>query len=327
MNKNIEQIEKVVNKIKNSRTIAIFIHNSPDGDCIGTAAALEEACKQLGKNVELILHDKVNEKYAPIIGNNRVNKIILPKEGKIYDLAILLDCSDFNRTYSDIKKISKFLIVIDHHPIKYRISCDIYLYRPVSATAIIVYDIIKRLIKINSKIATGLYFAIVSDTNYFSNDNVDSLTHKISSNLIYYGANLQIIREIINSRTLEFYNLLSLVIPNIQYNEQYKIVSLIITREQIRQVNAHDSDASLIIDYIKNIKDCEVALLFIEGVKNVRIRARSKNIKINKVLEYFGGGGHDKAAGCAIYYQNIKKVYDDVINYTINYIKNLNMYN
>jgi nanoRNase/pAp phosphatase (c-di-AMP/oligoRNAs hydrolase) len=41
-------IQKITHKIqsKNIRSIAIVMHNKPDGDCLGSAVALEEALKK-----------------------------------------------------------------------------------------------------------------------------------------------------------------------------------------------------------------------------------------------------------------------------------------
>lgn len=312
--------KKVIQQIRRARTIAIFMHNAPDGDCIGSAFAMEEACKNIGKNVDVIIHNKISSKYEPLIGEKRTNRIIKPKEGKKYDLAILLDCADPNRTFFNIEKLCKQLIVIDHHPNKTSYG-NIYLYENSCSTGAMIYRIIKQFTDVTPSIASYLYLAIASDTHFFRNHNTTQNSHQISSELIKKGANVRLITEILESKTREFFNLLSVVIPHMKVDRKKKITTLSITRDQIKSCKAFDSDAAMIIDYIKDINTTDVTLLFIEGITNIRIRARGKNTKVNEMLEHFGGGGHEKAAGCAIDSVDLKFIENEVTEYAKSYLE------
>lgn len=314
---NIEN--EVIKKIKSARTIAIFMHDSPDGDCMGSAVALEEACKMLNKNVELIIQDRIPKRFSPIMGEKRVEKIIMPKEGKMYDLAILVDCADPKRTVSNLKKISKKLIVIDHHPMDKPYG-DLYLYSPVAATGMIIFDIVKKLVTPNETIATAIYFSIVSDTGGFKNDNMTSSVHTMCSELMEIGANIKSIKNIFETKSLSFVKLLGCVLKNIHLDSKYKITSLVVTRDQIRESGASDNEVAMLIDYIRDIDNSDISYLFIEGYNNIRVRARSKFASVKNILSHFGGGGHELAAGCAIDSLNIDYVRDQVISYTKKYI-------
>ena len=92
---------------KNIKTIAIAMHNSPDGDSIGSAIAFEKALSKIGKKVDVLIHNKISDHYAPIVGNHRVNKIFTPSHGKVYDLLFIVDCADPDRTVDNVKKIAK----------------------------------------------------------------------------------------------------------------------------------------------------------------------------------------------------------------------------
>ncbi|MNR17045.1 hypothetical protein D3C85_1336850 [compost metagenome] len=60
--------------------------------------------------------------------------------------------------------------------------------------------------------------------------------------------------------------------------------------------------------------------MFIEGISNTRISGRSKITPVNKILEQFGGGGHPKAAGCAVEDSYIHDVVYKVLSATKEYI-------
>lgn len=312
---------EIIKKIKSARTIAIFMHDSPDGDCMGSAVALEETCKMLNKNVELIVQDRIPKRFSPIMGEKRVEKIIMPKEGKMYDLAILVDCADPKRTVPNLKKISKTLIVIDHHPIDKPYG-DLYLYSPVAATGMIIFDIIKSLVTPTTTIATAIYFSIVSDTGGFKNDNMDSNVHRVCSELMDMDADIKSIKRIFETKSLSFVKLLGCVLKNVQLDKKYKITTLMVTRDQIKESGASDNEVAMLIDYIRDIDSSDISFLFIEGYSNIRVRARSNFSSVKNILSHFGGGGHEKAAGCAIDSINIEYVKDQIVSYTKKYIDN-----
>ena len=310
-----KQIIKVIRN-KNVKNIAIVVHNSPDGDCIGSAVALEEALKTLNKKVDIILHNKVDKKFAPIIGNNKVDKYMFPYEGKIYDLAFVLDVADYNRTYFEIQNISKMIVIIDHHLNNDIPHVDYYLNENDASTGITVYKIIKFLTPITESIATAIYLTIRSDTNNFKNSNTTSKTHMFAAELLDYGANLQIINEIYDNKTLSYLKLLNNTLGNVKIDYKNKIAYLIISKNDIVISNSNMKEASMVMELIKNIENIDVTYLFIENNNQVIIKSRSKQTDVSHVMKQFGGGGHKFSAGCIIISDDIYRVKDKVIEYT-----------
>jgi nanoRNase/pAp phosphatase (c-di-AMP/oligoRNAs hydrolase) len=173
---------------KDVRSVAVAMHNSYDGDSLGSAVALEKILIKMGKKVDIIIQNKISSKYSKIIGSNRVNRIMVPYHGRKYDLLILVDCANPDRTVNNIFELSDFMIVIDHH-----FGCqpigDIYLYEDVPACGMIIYNIIKMMEKENhdknildSDIINALYLSIRSDTNCFKNKNTDDNINDLTQN-------------------------------------------------------------------------------------------------------------------------------------------------
>lgn len=324
-NMSLDIRNKIIGEIlnKKNRKILIAMHNSPDGDAIGSAVALEKALLKLNKKVDIILQNKVSENYSNIIGKNRVNKIIIPPEDKSYDLLILLDCSDPKRTVEGIEYFAKKIITIDHH-----YGCepfgDIYLYEYAASTGMIIYKIIKRLTPFNDEIATALYLTIQSDTGSFKNSNTDSKAHECASELLFEGANIQTINEIYDNRSLSLLRLMGYTFTNILFDKDYKIVYLVVKSDQIKMANSTYEEASILIDYIRGVNNANITFLFLESKDYTRIKARSKNIDVSEIMNNFGGGGHKNAAGGQIYSNDAYSAAESVINYTRNYIDSIN---
>jgi phosphoesterase RecJ-like protein len=60
-----------------------------------------------------------------------------------------------------------------------------------------------------------------------------------------------------------------------------------------------------VMNFGRAIKDAEVIVMFKEnlGIKNeVRVNFRSQgNVDVNKIANFFGGGGHKNASGCTMH--------------------------
>jgi phosphoesterase RecJ-like protein len=322
----LDLIQKIIKKIKNTnvKSVAIVMHNKPDGDCIGSAVALEESLKILGKKtVDLIIHEKINERFSPIIGENRVNRIINAPQGRKYDILFMVDFSNPYRTSVDVKRLAKYIVVLDHHVGSKKFG-DIYLNESVSATGVIVYNIVKNMTPLTPKIANALYLSIRSDTSSFKNPNTDSFSHYVASKLLTLGANIDTINNIYESRSREFVNLMGLSLSEVQYDDKYNVAYLVVLRDTIRLSKVLEEEVSFLIDQIRGIKGIDIVYLFVEGIDNVRISARSKYTPVNEIMSYFGGGGHIKASGCAVDGEDIFDVVKKVMSKTKDFINSLN---
>jgi phosphoesterase RecJ-like protein len=318
-----ELIFQIISKLKDRkcRNVAIAMHNGPDGDSIGSAVALEKTLLKLGKNVDIILQNKISTCYSKIIGENRVNKIFIPPLGKVYDVVVLLDCSDINRTVDNIRKMAKFMIAIDHHYGSKPIG-NIYYYEKAASTGIILHKIIKRMIPIDQEIANALYLTIRSDTCSFKNSNTDIKAHETAGELLLRGADIHLMNEIYENKSLSLIRLLGNTLGDVYYDSQYKITYLIVRMEQIKKSNSNYEEASMLIDYIRGVNGAEITLLFIEGYDSVKIKARSKYTNVSEILSYFSGGGHPTAAGATVYGDDIYRVVESTLYQTKEYINN-----
>lgn len=310
MEKEEQILEKLLNK--NTRSIAICMHNNPDGDSIGSARALEIFLQSKNKEVEIIFQTKAHVDFAPIIGEDRVGQVIIPS--KRFDVLVLLDCSDLARTIN-VYDFSNYIIVIDHHKSSKPFG-DIYYYEPVSATGMLIYKIIKHHIKIDAEIATSLYLSIRSDTNSFKNCNTDYPTMLLAARLIKNGADIQIINNMYDYKTLTFTKLMGDVLENIQYNQYNKIAYLVVNEKQIKKAKSNFNEASSLVDILIAMKGIKVAYLFLVNDEKIIIKARSQDINVSEILSQFGGGGHITAAGAFVESIDTYSVIEHVLKIT-----------
>ena len=107
----MDEQQEIIQSIIGVNNIAIVMHDNPDSDAIGSAIALENALKQMNKQVTIITQNKIKKKYLDVFGKNRVNKINIPND--FFDILFVLDCSEECRINLDIRGYSNKIIVID----------------------------------------------------------------------------------------------------------------------------------------------------------------------------------------------------------------------
>lgn len=259
--------QKIKNKIINIladkyiKNIAITFHIHPDGDAIGSAVAFALVLQQLNKNVDIII-STYSTIYMPLLKNVSIIK----KPKRLYDICLLLDCSDEQRVSIDINNIAKLLIVIDHHIFHHSIG-DLYWIDNYASTTIMIYEILKNMkdIHINDEIATALYLGIFSDTCSFTNTNVDSQVLYQAAELISYGVDLKLINQICTVKTLPMLKLMGQLFNQIIYDSNYKIVYMVLLREDLKKYKLNYDITDHLMNELKNIQEANIAYLFIES--------------------------------------------------------------
>ena len=111
MNSEIE-LDKIIEIINNNNKFAIFTHESPDGDAIGSSLALYMGLTSIKKEVDVIV-----DEYAACFNFLHDKDKIKKKAIGEYDVCIALDCANKERLY-DINNTfdkAKHTISIDHH--------------------------------------------------------------------------------------------------------------------------------------------------------------------------------------------------------------------
>lgn len=299
---------KIIKLILDSNQIVLTSHENPDGDCIGSMLALYIALKKKGKHVRMILKDNVpaNLTFLPCIKNIE----ILKEVKETFDLLVLIDTGELERTgIIDIDKSYKKLINIDHHATSTGLG-DLYYINPsAAASGEIIYQLIKLMgIDTDKEIGTCLYTALFTDTGGFRFSNTTSITHQIAGDLINMGIDfVSIASKVYDEMSLNKFRLLKDVMDTLELYDNNKIAFLTVTKDMFNKNGAKREDTENIINYAKNINSVEIAAIFIEENDKIKISLRSKNVMdVSKIAKYFGGGGHEKAAG----YSTNKKIED-----------------
>lgn len=315
-------VEAIERELRAAKKIAITGHIRPDGDCIGSCTALYQYLI-LNKNelslsqIDVYLEPHGKE-FNILTGTDIIRHPLDYNE--TYDVCILLDSSSLDRIGDSIKyfKSAKRTICIDHHITNDNFADINHVEANASSTCEVLYNLLNKKL-ITQEIAKSLYVGIVHDTGIFRHSSTSGKTMEIAADLISKGIDFtQLIEETFIQRTYTQLQILGRCLMDSRLFLAGKIVFSCISLKTLESYNASFTDLDSIIDQLRTVKGCEVAIFIYElDTNEYKISLRSNGIvDVSKIAHIFGGGGHVKAAGCTI-----NGSVDDVVNSLTPYIE------
>lgn len=315
------QIHKLIShKIATAEKILLLTHENPDGDAIGSAMALFNYLRQIGKYVDASCPSDIPDLFKFLPLSDKFKKDFLLGD---YDLVIILDCGDLKRTgfahrLKELNNQKKRIINIDHHSKNdlHNLAQVNYIDYQASSTAELVYKLLQDSdCLINKEIATCLLCGIYTDTGSFKHSNTSEEVLKISAHLLRCGARLNLITSFItNGKSVPALKLWGIALSRIRENKKIGLISSIITQKDIQSCQATNADLAGVVNLINTIPQTRAAILFSEiesGKIKASIRTERNDIDVSHLAAIFGGGGLKKASGFSIDGQIIAKAKGD----------------
>lgn len=302
----MDSLPQIANAINRASNVIICGHVMPDGDCIGSMIATGMALESMGKAVTLISHDPIPEiyRFLPKVEDIHTREW---EFDKCYDTFIILDCSVPQRLGDNFKRIlEKDLVVInlDHHTNAVAFADYNYIDPLAAATGEIVFDLLELFkVPITEDIATCLYVAIITDTGSFQHENTLPGTHRRVASLIEHGIPLARVNNLLfKEKPLLNLRVLEVSLQTLRLSQCGRVAWMSVTRDMLNRLQALDEHTDELIDYVRVIKGVEIAIIFKEiSIGRFKIGFRSKeSVNVNYLAGLFGGGGHNRAAGCVL---------------------------
>ena len=284
---------------KKANKIVLSAHVNPDGDALGSLLGLGMALKKIDKEVIYLIDDELPRQFSYLPSFHEIEKPNAYVAGLKADLFVVLDASDIERVGGAVLAVkADSTLNIDHHLSNIGFTDYRYLSIKSAATCEMIFDIINELnIEIDKDIATNIYTGIVTDCGFFRYANTTAQTMNIAATLIDYGVKPNIIADFLEMQTVDYLTLLPKILSTLEFFAENKIAVISIEPSLYED----DMDGDAFIKYPRYIEGVEVAIL-LKGISDIetRVSLRSKNIDVSKIALFFGGGGHEKAAGLTI---------------------------
>lgn len=300
----------------------VVSHVQPDGDAVSSTLVVGWLLSCLGKKYVMVNEGPIPKRMEILENSGEIIDLSRQQLDETFDHIICVDCADFKRTGKTSLLFSEqaSILNIDHHPTNNGYGTFNLIVEQAAATAEILFDLINFMgIELDLSTATSLYTGLLTDTGGFRYANTSPKVMETASRLLTYGVDGPGLSELfLEQMTFPQLKLLTRVLSGLQMSEDGTISWVTVDDEDLNATGAIHEDLEGIVNYPRNIQGVEVGLLFKVIDQNaVKVSMRSAgNVDVARVAQYFGGGGHVRAAGA-----RLEGTLDDVISRVIEQVK------
>lgn len=299
---------ETVEELKIADNILILMHQFPDGDTIGSGFALCRALQSLGKRVKTACAHEYHDKY------NYITTIIEIDEFEP-EFIVAVDVADIKLlgTLCSVFE-NKIDLCIDHHASNTFFAEKTFLDDKAAATCEMIYHVIVGLCgDVDYEMANALYTGITTDTGCFRFSNTSANTHLVTASLMGKGIDCSEINRIMfDTKSLRRLKLEQAALSSMVFGESEKSALISITKKQREKLGVDDSDLEGITSLPRQVEGVLIGMTVREREENIcKVSVRTHSpLNAAEFCKNFGGGGHDRAAGCEIQgeLKNIQKL-------------------
>lgn len=289
-------------EIQSAKTIGISGHVRPDGDCVGSTMALYLYIRKTRPDVDVRIF---LEKPADIF--NCIKNLDKIEDAKDCDASFdVFFCVDTVKDrLGDAEKLfdnAKLTINIDHHVTNPGCGDYNYIVPDASSASELVYDLLDKSY-LDEEIAKAIYIGIIHDTGVLQYSCTSQKTLEIAGKLISFGFDFsKIIEETFYQKTYLQTQILGRALLESFLVMDKKVSISCVDHKMMDFYDAKPHDLEGIVNQLRNITGVDVAVFLHETAPlEYKVSLRSNGIiDVSKVCEYFGGGGHVRAAGCTV---------------------------
>jgi bifunctional oligoribonuclease and PAP phosphatase NrnA len=281
-------------------------HERPDGDAIGSLAAMQQVLTSLGKDaVAFLTADEfpLPYEYRFIHLDGLVTE---PPADLAERVMVFLDCGNIDRTpAAALEGESRSILNIDHHHDNTRFGTLNHVDPHASCTAEMVWDLMKGLeVEATRPTAEALYVGLVTDTGRFMYENTGPRAHQMAAELIEGEIDVHsIYRRLYEGIPQGKLELLARGLANVERYDGGVLTVTHLTLEDFTTAGADESYSEGLVDHLRSVEGTAVAGLVRDllgdgaAKRKVSLRATDDRVDVSVIARAQGGGGHRRAAG------------------------------
>ena len=291
-------IQEAAGRLRSFDNVLILTHVRPDGDTVGSAAALCAGLRALGKAAYLLPNPELTDTAAPYFRPYAAPADFQPERVVSTDIAAAALFPENAKPYAE-----RVDLAIDHHPSFEGFGRENYVRPSAAATGEIIYDILAELGPITAEMALPLYVAVSTDCGCFAYNNTTAYTHAVAAALLRTGIGFQAVNKtFFRTKTRKRLALEAAMLSGVEYYDRERAAVLSVPLALIDRVQAAETDAedlSALGGQIEGV-DCAVTMRELRpDVWKFSLRTGPR-VNATKVCALLGGGGHAAAAGCTV---------------------------
>ena len=277
----------------------LLSHRKPDGDTLGSCAALCRGLRALGKTAHILENNEVTPLYAPLVEG------LTKPEAEDGDILVAVDVAADNMLPKAFEHLKNCIdLRIDHHGSGREYTPNEHVDGESAACAEIIWELLLDMgVEPDEKMAEAVYVGTATDTGCFRFANTNSHTFDVAGDCAHFGADVfEWNRKIFDTNSLAKLRLHAWVVDHLQFLCDGQIVMCALPASVEQELGVGEDDLNNLSGFLRSIEGvCVAALLRNAGESNTKVSVRSiPGYNAASICELFGGGGHAGAAGCSI---------------------------
>ncbi|MBI5866341.1 MAG: DHH family phosphoesterase [Planctomycetes bacterium] len=290
----------------------LLSHRRPDGDAIGSLAAMALLLRARGQTPQVALFDHIPARYAMLQTAAEWRSWEESRELLVEgcDAVIVLDtCS-----LSQLEPAAEFLanaprtLVIDHHltrdPIGTRDGDMQAIDETAGANALILAEWARAAGRsLDEPTARALFVGLATDTGWFRYSNTDARMLRAAADLLDAGVDAAALyNAIYQQEPAAKLRLIAQLLQSLELRAEGRLAVMCLRPADFARAGADRTMTEDLVNEAGRIAGVECTLLFTEedsGEVRVNLRSREQ-VDVAAIARRFGGGGHARAAGCRL---------------------------
>jgi phosphoesterase RecJ-like protein len=301
-------LSRIRDEVGRRERFAVFSHEEPDGDAIGSQVALTLALRKLGKTVVSFRYDGVPPALEFL---NRDGALTPFRPGKDEaavrdaEAIVVLDSCDYFRlgdVADAVKACGAFKINIDHHRDNSFFGDINYVRFEAGGAAELVFEVVRALgVPAEGAVAEGLYVGISTDTLGFKYIDPSGNTLQVVGELLRGGLDVEALQEkLYYLRPDTWLDDMAALLRRTVYEDGGAIAWFSIPASRVLTYAQRDL-ASETLHLLLSMRRVQAVAMLHEGRAGVEVWLRSKaGVDVGAAAKRLGGGGHRTAAGALL---------------------------
>lgn len=290
--------ETAAGRLRAADNILLLTHIRPDGDTVGSAAALCQGLRDMGKTAYLLANDGLTSTYAPYALPYIAPADFTPAFVAAVDIATTGLLPENARRYEGCIDLT-----IDHHGSQEYFAHETWVDGDTAACGELIYELLADLTPLTPAIALPLYVAVSTDTGCFVYANTTAHTHRVAAALMDCGIDVKDVnRTLFRLKSRTRLAMESRMAADMELYDEGRLVIMTIPlalRQELHATEADIEELSALAGQVEGT-DCGITLRELkEGTIKLSVRT-SPRVDACALCQKLGGGGHKGAAGATV---------------------------
>ena len=276
----------------------ILTHRRPDGDTIGSAAALCRGLRQLGKTAFVLTNEQFTPRFGPFLDGLTCDA--LPAGATVISADI---ASEGLLPFDAVRLQLMPVCAVDHHGSN-SLACPKLVEADKAACGEIVYAVLTELgVTVTKQIAECLYTAISTDTGCFKFSNTTANTHRTAAALIAAGADVYPINKLFfDTKSFARLRLEAKLTDTMEFYADGAVGVCTMPKSLLAAFTVTEDDLDSISGFARSIEGVRIGIMIREvedGLGKISLRTEAP-YDASAICQRLGGGGHAAAAGASV---------------------------